>query len=125
MTKSKETIESFLNNFVESIRITDSAFEKAEARYKSIGDWLNREKSALVKYEPEIYSQGSIRLNIAIKPLQDDEEYDLDAVCLLNKLAVNTISQEELKRIVGEELDLYVKEKGFIKPLYEGKDVGL
>lgn len=121
MSKNHETIEKFLNNFVESIRITDSAFEKAEARYKSIGNWLNREESELVKFEPEIYSQGSIRLNIAIKPLNDDEDYDLDAVCLLNKLAVNKITQEELKRIVGKELLLYVKENGFVKPLYEGK----
>lgn len=115
MSKNHETIEKFLNNFVESIRITDSAFEKAEARYKSIGNWLNREESELVKFEPEIYSQGSIRLNISIKPLNDDEDYDLDAVCLLNKLAVNKITQEELKKNSWKRIIIICKRKWFCK----------
>lgn len=116
-----ENIEKVLNNLVKSLEISRTAQEKAEKRYTSIGDWLNREDSELYKFSPEFYSQGSIRLGTVIKPLTDDEEYDLDAVCLLSNLEVTSCTQETIKKLVGNELQLYVKANNFQKPLNEGK----
>ena len=113
--------EQILNNLVKSLEIPDNAKEKAEKRYESIGNWLSREKSTLAQFNPEFYSQGSIRLNTTIKPLKDDEEYDLDAVCLLNNLNVDICTQKNVKELIGYELDLYVKANNFNKPLDEGK----
>lgn len=116
-----ENVEKVLNNLVESLEISQTTQEKAENRYTSIGNWLSREDSKLSKFVPEFYSQGSIRLGTVIKPLTDDEEYDLDAVCLLNNLGVNSCSQEQIKKLVGDELQLYIKANNFQKPLNEGK----
>jgi hypothetical protein len=121
MSVNNETSESFLNNFVNSLTIPQKTREKAENRYESIGNWLNRPDSTLIDFKPEIYSQGSIRLNTTIKPLNEDGEYDLDAVCCLSNLSVNTLTQKQLKELIGYELDLYIKSNNFKKPLDEGK----
>ncbi len=121
LQKNDKTTENFLYNFAKSLEISDTAQQNATKRYESIGNWLSREESLLAKYEPEFYSQGSIRLGTAIKPLNEDGEYDLDAVCLLNKLNVNNSSQQQVKDLIGYELRLYVKANNFQKPLGEGK----
>jgi len=121
LLSNKETTEKFLNNFAKSLEISNTAQKEADSRYKSIGEWLNREESSLVEYEPEFYSQGSIRLGTAIKPLKEDDEYDLDAVCLLYTKNVKNSTQEEIKILVGNELELYVRKNAFKKPLDEGK----
>ena len=118
---NNSTIERFLHNFAKSLEISDTAQQKATNHYESIGNWLGREESLLAIYEPEFYSQGSIRLGTAIKPLNEDDEYDLDAVCLLNKQSVNNSSQQQVKELIGYELRLYVKANNFQKPLDEGK----
>ena len=117
----KNKTEQILNNLVKSLEIPDNAKEKAEKRYENIGNWLSRKESVLAKFNPEFYSQGSIRLGTTIKPLNEDEEYDLDAVCLLNNLNVNICTQKQLKEFIGSELRLYVKANNFNKPLDEGK----
>jgi len=121
LPKNDSKTEKFLINFVISLEISDSAKEKAEKRYESIGNWLSREESVLVDFKPEFYSQGSIRLGTTIKPLNKDGEYDLDAVCLLNNLRVDICPQKSVKELIGHELRLYVKANNFNKPLDEGK----
>ena len=113
--------EQILNNLVKSLEIADTAKEKAEKRYENIGNWLSRKESVLVEFNPEFYSQGSIRLGTTIKPLNDNEEYDLDAVCLLNNLSIDICTQKKVKELIGYELRLYVKANNFNKPLDEGK----
>ena len=110
----------FLKNFINEIKISDKINEKIEKRYNSLGEWLNREESNILKYNPEFYSQGSVRLGTAIKPVEDSE-YDLDAVCILKKLTIDDISQLELKEVVGKELQKYHKSNNYSKPLSEGK----
>ena len=121
LQKNDNKIEIFLENFVKSLEISDSAKEKAEKRYESIGNWLSREESVLVNLKPEFYSQGSIRLGTTIKPINKDGEYDLDAVCLLNNLRVDICTQKKVKELIGHELRLYIKANNFNKPLDEGK----
>lgn len=121
LSNTHEKTEKFLQNLVKSLEITDTAQQKAEDRYLSIGNWLSREDSLLAQFQPEVYSQGSIRLGTTIRPLNEDEEYDLDAVCILNNLGVSHASQKQIKELVGHELKLYVKANNFENPLNEGK----
>ncbi|MFY9071751.1 nucleotidyltransferase [Aliarcobacter butzleri] len=113
--------EDILNDLVESLEISSKVQEKAENRYKSLGDWLDRESSSLKKYEPQIYSQGSIRLGTVIRPLNEDGEYDLDSVCVLKKLNVSQLSQKKLKELIGIEIKAYVKANNFNNDMKEGK----
>src|SRR5690554_519320 len=98
-----------LKSILEKIEIPDGAYEKAERRYKDIGEWLHRSESKCVEYDPYVFSQGSFRLGTAIRP-DSDEEYDLDMGCNLQQgLSKSQITQEQLKAHIGYELELYRK----------------
>lgn len=115
--RSNEVLKSIL----EEIELPDGAYEKAEKRYKDISEWLHREGSSCLEYDPHVFSQGSFRLGTAIKPYSD-EEYDLDMGCNLRQcLSKSDITQEQLKNYVGAELELYRKSRGIKEELAEKK----
>jgi hypothetical protein len=89
-----------INNFVESIQLTDTLEDKIKQRYISIGNWLNRENSTIKKYSPTMYPQGSVRTGTIIKPLGDGN-YDIDLVC--------------------EEIKSYMKANSFKEDIGESK----
>ena len=63
--------------------------------------------------------QGSFRLGTANKP-ENDEEYDLDMGCNLRQhLSKDTNTQEQLKVLVGDELELYRKARTIKEELAE------
>lgn len=110
-----------LKGILEKIELPDTAYEKAEKRYKDIGEWLHREDSTCLEFNPLVFSQGSFRLGTAIKP-DADEEYDLDMGCNLRQgLSKGDITQEQLKKHVGAELELYRKARGIKEELSEKK----
>ncbi len=110
-----------LKRILEKIELPDGAYEKAEKRYRDIGEWLHREDSTCLEYDPLVFSQGSFRLGTAIKP-DSGEEYDLDMGCNLRKgLSKGDITQEQLKNHVGAELELYRKALGIKEELSEKK----
>lgn len=96
-----------------------SRYEEAELRYKSVGEWLGRENSSLRDYSPEVYVQGSFRLGTPIKPVQSDEHYDIDLVCELHTTK-KSLSQEKLKKMLGDEMQLYASAQG-MKRAKEGR----
>ncbi len=115
--RSNEVLKSIL----EKIELPEGAYEKAEKRYKDIGEWLHRPDSSCIEYDPLVFSQGSFRLGTAIKP-DSDEEYDLDMGCKLRQgLSKSQITQEQLKNHVGDELELYRKARAIKQELAEKK----
>lgn len=97
-----------IKKMVELIELPDSAYEKAKDRYSDIGEWFGRDESSCRKNDPHIFPQGSFRLGTAIRPLHEEEEYDLDLACNLRKgIFKNTHTQKELKDLVGSEIQLY------------------
>lgn len=110
-----------LKSILEKIELPDGAYEKAEKRYQDIGVWFHRDDSSCAEYDPHVSSQGSFRLGTAIKP-DSGEEYDLDLGCNLRKgLTKSQITQEQLKHLVGNELELYRKARGIKEELAEKK----
>ncbi len=95
----------------------DTLYEKAVLDYKDVSAWLCAEDSDLRDYEPDIYPQGSFRLGTIVRPLSDDEEYDIDLVCRLT-IEKESVTQEELKKMVGERLK---KRKDISTMLREGR----
>lgn len=115
--RSNEVLKSIL----EKIELPEGAYEKAENRYKDIGEWLHRPDSSCIEYDPLVFSQGSFRLGTAIKP-DADEEYDLDMGCNLRQgLNKGQITQEQLKNYIGDELELYRKARAIKEELTEKK----
>jgi len=120
MNAPAQTYEQFLEAMVEEIRVPDSMYESAERSYRSFGDWVHRPESELLKFDPEVYSQGSFRLGTAIKPITNAEEYDVDSVCELRKLGKDVITQSELKKLVGGEVHKYHAAHAMTEPVHEG-----
>lgn len=53
MSNSKSN--DVLNTILEKIELPDSAYEKAEKRYKDLGDWLHRPESTCVNFDPHVF----------------------------------------------------------------------
>lgn len=104
----------------EEIEISDSAYEKAEDRYRDIGEWLCRRHSSCREYEPEIFPQGSFLLGTVTRPPDANGEYDLDlAVKLQRGISKFSSTQKELKTLIGIELEAYRKARQIERPLSE------
>ena len=111
MTNGKENL--ILENIIELLELPDSAYEKAKDRYENLGAWFDRDESLLKDNDIHIFPQGSFRLGTAIKPLDNEEEYDLDLACKVRTgISKSTHTQEQLKEMIGLELELYRKARG-------------
>lgn len=121
LAMNKSTKNKMLEAMVESIQITTATMDSAEKSYISLGEWLNREDSVLKRYAPAIYSQGSIKLGTAIKPLSENDDFDLDSVCVLKNLTTQQFSQSDVKKLIGFEIKAYVSANNFNNEATEGK----
>jgi hypothetical protein len=104
-----------LENLVETIQVPDSKYEQAHRSYRSICEWLERPDSSLKDSHEESFLQGSFRLGTAISPTTEEDDYDLDIVAVFSK-SKSTISQSELKRLLGVEVKSYSKRHGMKEP---------
>jgi hypothetical protein len=102
-----------LDNMVKLLELPDSAYDKARKRYEDLGEWFDRDESAVSGNNPHIFPQGSFRLGTAIRPLDESEEYDLDLACKLRDgISKDSHTQETLKKLIGIELEAYRKDRG-------------
>ncbi|XMA23572.1 nucleotidyltransferase (plasmid) [Bacillus bombysepticus] len=118
MYKTKEN--PVLLEMIEQLDLPRGIEKKVRDRYDSLSSWFGRDNSSLKDINIDIFSQGSFALGTTIKPLKEDEEYDLDMGCKLNIEGYKSLySQEELKKMIGKELELYRNSVGIEKPLDE------
>lgn len=118
---TNEQKKVIINNMIKLLELPDSAYDKARKRYEDLGEWFDREESAVSINNPHIFPQGSFRLGTAIRPLDESEGYDLDLACKLRDgISKDSHSQETLKRLIGIELEAYRKARG-IKNELEAK----
>ena len=82
----------------EELDIPDHLFEKAERSYQALGEYINNHCDCSVA----AYTQGSFRLGTVIRPLSDEDEYDLDLVTEVT--GVPLISPKDLKHKIGDIL---------------------
>jgi hypothetical protein len=109
------TAEGILERVAAELDIPPNRHEAAVRRYQDIGTWLQRPESKLAKSNPSVFPQGSFTLGTVIRPLSEDENYDLDLVCE-SDWKKSAISQSDLKKLVGDELRAYAIENEFIAP---------
>jgi len=102
-----------IDNMVKLLELPDSAYDKARKRYEDLGEWFDRDESAVSGNNPHIFPQGSFRLGTAIRPLDESEEYDLDLACKLRDgINKDSHTQENLKKLIGIELEAYRQARG-------------
>lgn len=99
--------EDTFRAIVREISIPKTYDEKARGRYRSIGDWLDRPDSRVHHLKPNVSAQGSFALGTVIRPVGDDDAYDVDVVCELEEGDHTQMSQVELKNLVGLEIKAY------------------
>jgi hypothetical protein len=116
----KNQFGRILGYIADSLDISEACFEEAEERYQAVGKWLERDGSIVEKYNPAIYTQGSFRLGTVIKPITDEEKYDIDLVCELN-LTKKQVSQKLLKDLVGIEIKSYASANNMKHPAEEAR----
>jgi len=108
-----------LKQVLEKIELPEGAYEMADKRYTDIGEWLHREESSCVAFNPLVFPQGSFRLGTAIRP-EKSESFDLDMGCSLRQgLTKDNVTQEQLKKIVGDELERYREARNIQKEMAE------
>lgn len=107
-----------IEELAEAVAVPREAYEKAEKRYKSLGEWFDSDQAESAKYSPHIYPQGSFRLQTAIRPLTEDGDYDLDLGSRLRTgITKGSMSQKDLKELIGRDLETYRNSKGIKAPL--------
>ena len=93
MTDKEQLLEKYLLKIAENLDISPTMREKAEKSYRSVGEWLG---DCDVNSDVKIMPQGSFYLGTVIRPVSDEDEYDIDLVCLL-KNAIGK-SEAEIKK---------------------------
>lgn len=109
------SIEKYIERLAETLEIPVSRYEAAERSYLSVGDWLDRDESSLKPYSPKVYIQGSFRLGTTIRPVNEDEHYDVDLVCELS-IQKEALTQADLKQMLAKELRAYANAHGMEQP---------
>jgi hypothetical protein len=106
-------VDHVFDEVARQLQISPTQFERAARAYKSVGEWLAADGSALAPYRPEIYPQGSMALRTTVRPLHGDE-FDLD---LVTEMDGWTGSAMGLHGAVGDRLS----EHGEYRKILEGK----
>ncbi|MBA3068111.1 MAG: nucleotidyltransferase [Hyphomonas sp.] len=113
--------EQYLETLADELAISEARYEQAQASYESFGRHLHREGSTIRKFQPQVYVQGSFRLGTAIRPISEEEDYDVDAMCELRALQTSQLSQKKLKELLGVEVKSYHAAKKMTNPVREGR----
>jgi hypothetical protein len=123
-TAAKKDLYNLMDMIGEKLDITDTQFKKAKDRYEAVGQWLVDGEYCLVGKQiclkdGDIYPQGSLKLETAVKPLAQ-EEFDVDLVFFTPNVSTNDIEPSELNRLLGDRLRLHSKYKDMMEPLKRG-----
>jgi hypothetical protein len=111
--------QTFLfESIVELLDIPLSYYEKASDRYRSLAEWLHRKESKVADLKPEVHLQGSFLYGTVNRPLRKTEEYDLDLVCQI-ALSKDTVTQQEVKHLLGDEIKAYADANRIKAPVVE------
>jgi len=110
------TQRSAVRQLAESLDIPPSAYKLAVERYDAMSRHLERDESAIAKYRPYIYPQGSFQLGTVVPPHDPKHGYDLDLACEMRELTKTEMTQEKLKQLVGDEAKAYASKYGMHEP---------
>ena len=112
MTAATTVSRRILDLVFDSLDVPASYYQKAANRYRSVGEWLHRDGSALADLEPEVFPQGSFRYGTVIRPITENGVYDLDMACRVN-LSKSNYTQAQVKALLGGEITSYAKAQSF------------
>lgn len=115
----KNEITEILETLGQKLDISETQYYAAVKSYEAVGNWLSKEGSALYPYNPRIIPQGSFMLGTIVKPIDDDDDIDIDLVCKLEDKP-SYWTQKHLKEAIGDRL----KEHTTYESMLEDKNGG-
>lgn len=102
-TEQKKQFSDILEELCQTLDISQTQFNAAVQSYNAVAKQLSKEGSILEMYKPEIRPQGSFLLGTMIKPINEDDDVDIDLLCELHGKDVSW-TQKDLKDNVGIQL---------------------
>lgn len=99
----REQFSEILDELGNTLDISESQFNLAVQSYQAVGNWLSNEDTVLSTYKPIILPQGSFLLGTMIKPINEQDDIDIDLVCQLTGKKIDW-TQKDLKDVVGNRL---------------------
>jgi Second Messenger Oligonucleotide or Dinucleotide Synthetase domain len=108
----KQSVTGRLEKMCQALELTEKQYETAENRYGAVGEWLASSDNAFLRFA-KIYPQGSISLGTSVKPIKSNE-YDVDLVCYVPHLSVDT-PPKHLKKLIGDRLRFNGKYEGILE----------
>jgi len=82
----------------EELDISEALFQRAERSYSAVGTYIKNH----CNHPIEIYTQGSFRLGTVVRPLSDEDDYDLDLVCEIS--VGHQVQPSTIKNMIGDIL---------------------
>lgn len=98
-----ETLNEILEELTYNLDISETDDYVIRQSYKAVGEWLSAKESPLSDFEVEIRPQGSFNLGTIIRPINKDDDIDIDLVCEL-KGKKEEWTQKNVKQAVGKRL---------------------
>ncbi len=108
--ESKLLFSDILEKIACNLDVTETEFITIKGSYEAVGRCLS-EGDDIKDFNPLIYPQGSFLLGTVVRPICEDDDLDIDLVCVLEKIPDNW-TQYKLKHAVGNQLksnELYRK----------------
>lgn len=115
----KKEISEILEILGEKLDISENQYNAAVKSYETVGGWLSKRDSSLYPYTPRIIPQGSFMLGTIVRPINEEDDIDIDLVCKLDGKP-SYWTQEDLKEAVGDRL----KEHSTYKEMLEDEKGG-
>lgn len=109
-----------LDALVDEVSLSAAVLEKIQSRYQAISAHLDRDDSTIKPFDPYVYPQGSVNLGTANRPLDGDDEIDVDIVAELRRGSKDWLTQALLKEKVAFEVRGYA-EQNQMSPPEDGK----
>ncbi len=101
--EQKKQFSDILEELGKSLDISETQFNIAVQSYNAVAEQLSKDGSLLAPYKPEIRPQGSFLLGTMIKPINEEDDLDIDLICELHGKN-DYWSQKHLKDNVGDQL---------------------
>ncbi len=100
-----------LDGICRAIQLTATQQEDAKRKYEAVSKWLADPHSALQRFNPQVFPQGSVAIGTTTKPV-GREDHDVDSVALLH----GSFDAMELYELVHDRLREHADYRRILEP---------
>ncbi|MGF7079599.1 nucleotidyltransferase domain-containing protein [Mucilaginibacter sp. UYCu711] len=102
--QEKQFFTSLWEKLADALDLTDAQYELANEKFLKMGNYLSEPGSLLARFNPQVLLQGSLRVGIPVRPINEEDEFDVDMTCILNT-STAALSQYDLKQLFKIRLE--------------------